>query len=81
VNGRAPNVSAIVKDFPPQKVETEQGQIERALPVRLLLQRELSGIPVQAQLQLDDRARFYPSDAALASWTAQAGGAVVVYGE
>ncbi|MEN9886403.1 MAG: putative polymerase alpha subunit, DnaE subfamily [Pseudomonadota bacterium] len=81
VNGRAPNVSAIVKDFPPQKVETEQGQIERALPVRLLLQRELSGTPVQAQLQLDDRARFYPSDAALASWTAQAGGAVVVYGE
>jgi len=81
VNGRAPNVSAIVKDFPPQKVETEQGQLERALPVRLALQREQDGTQVKAQLQLDDRARFYPSDAALASWTAQASGAMVVYGE
>ncbi|MFM2112520.1 MAG: putative polymerase alpha subunit, DnaE subfamily [Pseudomonadota bacterium] len=83
VNGHAPNVQGIVKDFPPKVEQTEQGELERGLPVRLVLQRQTTNAQVQALLQLDDRSRFYPSDAALASWTAQAvgGGAVVVYGE
>ncbi|MCY1380567.1 hypothetical protein D9M69_684020 [compost metagenome] len=40
----------------------------RGLPVRLALQRA----GAQCELQLDDRALFFPTDAALASWMAQA---------
>ena len=47
---------------------TEQGELVRGLPVRLALLRE----GAQCELQLDDRALFFPTDAALASWMAQA---------
>ena len=38
------------------------------LPVRLAVERP----DVRCDVHLDDRSLFYPSDAALASWTAQA---------
>jgi DNA polymerase III subunit alpha len=44
------------------------GEVARGLPVRLAVLRE----GAQCELQLDDRALFFPTDAALASWTAQA---------
>jgi DNA polymerase III subunit alpha len=77
VNGRAPDVKAIVRDFPPRTERTEQGDLQRGLPVRLSLRRD----GAQAELQLGDEARFFPSDAALASWMAQAdqGIAQIVY--
>ncbi|MCM3565166.1 DNA polymerase III subunit alpha [Hydrogenophaga intermedia] len=68
VNGHAPAIAQLVREFPPKREQTEQGELVRGLPVRLALQR--SG--AQCELQLDDRALFFPSDAALASWMAQA---------
>ena len=77
VNGTAPDVQRIVRDFPPRRDMSEQGEVSRCLPVRLSLQRG----SVSAELQLGDAARFFPTDAALASWTAQAdqGLAQIVY--
>lgn len=68
VNGRAPDIAAVVRDFPPQRETTEHGELLRALPVRLAVWRETA----RCELQLDDRASFYPTDAALARWMAQA---------
>ncbi len=70
VNGQAPAVSSLVRDFPPKREQTEQGELVRGLPVRLLVQRP----GARCELQLDDRALFYPTDAALASWMAQSHG-------
>ena len=52
-----------------QKEMTEQGELVRGLPVRLILQK-----PAIAELHLGEQAKFFPTDAALASWTAQADG-------
>ena len=81
VNGKAPDVHRLVADHPPQKEVTEHGEIVRGLPVRLSLRRAGEGISASAELQLGDEARFYPSDAALAGWMAQAdqGKALIVY--
>ncbi|GLS16756.1 DNA polymerase III subunit alpha [Hydrogenophaga electricum] len=68
VNGHAPAVAQLVRDFPPRREDTEQGDLVRGLPVRLALQRP----GAQCEMALDDRALFFPSDAALASWMAQA---------
>lgn len=68
VNGTAPPVAELVREFPPKREVTEQGELVRGLPVRLALLRE----GAQCELQLDDRALFFPTDAALASWMAQA---------
>jgi len=70
VNGHAPPVAQLVGEFPPRREETDQGELVRGLPVRLAVQRE----GARCELQLDDRALFYPTDAALASWMAQAHG-------
>ncbi|TFY98541.1 DNA polymerase III subunit alpha [Ramlibacter rhizophilus] len=77
VNGHAPDVRRLVREFPPQREESEHGELVRGLPVRLSLRRET----VTAELQLGEDARFFPSDAALASWMAQAdaGQAQIVY--
>ena len=55
---------------------TEQGELVRGLSVRLQLQQ-----PAAAELQLGEQAKFFPTDAALASWMAQADGgkAVIQY--
>jgi DNA polymerase-3 subunit alpha len=81
VNGRAPDVQRLVAEHPPKKEVTEQGELLRGLGVRLSLRREGAGIAAAAELQLGDDAKFYPSDAALAGWMAQAdqGRAVIVY--
>ena len=77
VNGTALDIGRLVRDFPPKKEQTEQGELLRGLPVRLLVQRESA----TAELQLGEQAKFFPSDAALASWMAQAheGLAQIVY--
>jgi DNA polymerase-3 subunit alpha len=68
VNGAEPAVAQLVREFPPKREPSDQGERVRGLPVRLALQRA----GVQCELQLDDRALFFPTDAALASWMAQA---------
>ena len=85
VNGAAPDISRIVKDFPPRREITEQGELVRGLPVRLQVRRPADFgdalAEVTADVSLGDDAKFFPSDAALASWMAQAdkGQARIVY--
>ena len=77
VNGKAPPVADVIKTWPPRRIDTEQGELRQGLGVRLQLQRER----VEAQLDLGDDARFWPTDEALARWrqVAHEGRAAVVY--
>ena len=68
VNGQAPDVSWLLREFPPQREVTEHGDIDRGLRVRLRVLRDQA----LCDLALGEQVRFYPSDAALASWCAQA---------
>ncbi|MCB2018372.1 MAG: DNA polymerase III subunit alpha, partial [Hydrogenophaga sp.] len=68
VNGQAPFIAQLVREFPPRREATDQGELVRGLGVRLVVERG----GARCELQLDDRALFFPTDAALASWTAQA---------
>jgi len=78
---RPPQIKRLLAEYPPQPEQTEYGALLRGLPVRLLLERRGAASGVMAQIELGDQARFYPSDAALASWAEQAdeGRAAVVY--
>jgi DNA polymerase III subunit alpha len=77
VNGKAPPVADVIKTWPPKRVETEQGQVQQGLAIRLQLQRDRA----EGVLDLGDQARFWPSDEALARWRtlAHEGRAAVVY--
>ena len=85
VNGKVPDVARLLRDFPAKREVTEQGELVRGLGVRLLVSRPgeagsvVSG--VTAEIQLGEGARFFPSDAALAGWRAQAdqGKAAIIY--
>jgi DNA polymerase III subunit alpha len=78
---KAPDLARMMRDYPPRKEETEAGTLLRGLPVRYTLWREGDQGAVTADLDLGERAKFFPSDAALASWIAQAhaGDARIVY--
>jgi DNA polymerase-3 subunit alpha len=77
VNGTVPDIQRLLRDFPPKREASEQGELVRGLGVRLVVQRDAA----EAELQLGENAKFYPTDAALASWMAQAHGglAQIVY--
>ncbi|MBC7681427.1 MAG: DNA polymerase III subunit alpha [Ferruginibacter sp.] len=75
------DIARLVKDFPPQRETTEQGDVVHGLPVRLSVQRQTAHGSAVAVLQLGEQARFYPTDAALAYCLAQAAQAVVAYEE
>jgi len=77
VNGKAPDIRRLVREFPPKRELSEQGELVRGLGVRLSVKRD----DAVAELQLGEEAKFFPSDAALASWMAQAdqGQAQIVY--
>ncbi len=77
VNGTAPDIARLVREFPPRREMSEQGEFSRGLPVRLSLRRG----GATAEIHLGDAARFFPSDAALASWMVQAdnGSARIIY--
>jgi DNA polymerase III subunit alpha len=88
VNGKAPDVARLVKEFPARREMTEQGELIRGLAVRLAVNRpaatglnESTSVGASAELQLGESARFFPTDAALAVWRSQAhqGLAAVVY--
>jgi DNA polymerase-3 subunit alpha len=68
VNGSPPDIDRMIKDFPPHIEDTEQGELVKGLPVRLKLLRD----QVTAEIQLGSHVKFFPSDAALASWMVQA---------
>jgi DNA polymerase III subunit alpha len=77
VNGQAPNVRQLVSDFPARTEYTPEGDVVKGLRVRMRLLRN----GAHCELQLGEKARFFPTDAALASWAANAHGqdARVVY--
>jgi DNA polymerase-3 subunit alpha len=77
----APAIDRLIKDFPVRRELTEQGELMRGLPVRLEVRLPAQFGEVTAELSLGDQAQFFPSDAALASWAAQAdkGHARIVY--
>jgi len=77
VNGHMPDVAELVREFPPQREASDEGELVRGLGVQLHLQRDGAA----CDLQLDERARFYPTDEALRRWAAQAANAcaTVVY--
>jgi DNA polymerase-3 subunit alpha len=77
VNGSAPDIARLLRDHPAKVEPSEQGELVRGMGVRLRLLRE----GAKAEIQLGDNAKFFPSDAALASWMAQAhqGQAQIVY--
>ena len=81
VNGHAPDVAYLLQTFPAVREQTGQGELVRGLGVRLLVTRTGSSGAARAELALDENRRFFPSDAALAQWRAQAeqGQAVIVY--
>ena len=77
-----PDIGALVRDYPPQREETEHGEVlAHGLRVRMQLRCTAAAGAATAEVQLGEASRFFPSDAALAAWSAQAGsGAVnVVY--
>jgi DNA polymerase-3 subunit alpha len=77
VNGSAPDIARLLREHPAKIESSEQGELVRGMGVRLRLLRE----GAKAEVQLGDNAKFFPSDAALASWMAQAhqGQAQIVY--
>ena len=83
LNGQAPDIARLLREFPPQRQSTEHGDLVTGLPVRLVIERRQSDVAARAELALGEQARFFPSDAALASWMSQAeqGQAQIVYDE
>jgi DNA polymerase-3 subunit alpha len=77
VNGSEPDIASIIQSHPPLREQSEHGELIKGLGVRLHLLRG----DIQAEIELGPRARFYPSDEALASWIHQAymGQAQIVY--
>jgi DNA polymerase-3 subunit alpha len=77
VNGTVPDIARIVREHPARVETTEQGNLVRGLGVRLQVLRE----GAHAEIELGDNAKFFPTDAALASWMAQShqGQAQIVY--
>lgn len=68
VNGTVPDIARIVREHPARVEASEQGNLVRGLGVRLQVLRE----GANAEIELGDNAKFFPTDAALASWMAQA---------
>jgi DNA polymerase III subunit alpha len=81
VNGKVPDVRRLVREFPPKREMSEQGELVRGLNVRIEMRRVAEFGATGPELILDDRAKFFPSDAALAGWMAQAdqGQAQIIY--
>ena len=77
VNGQAPDIGRLLREFPAKVQSSEEGELVRGLPVRIHLLRD----GACAQIQLGEQAKFFPTEAALASWMAQAhdGQAQIIY--
>lgn len=81
VGEKMPDVPALLRQFPAKVEETESGNINHGVKVRLdLICRDGRG-SASCELALGESSRFYPSDAALAAWygSAAAGQVKVVY--
>ena len=76
-----PDIARAVRDFPARRESGDSGELTRGLPVRLSLTLPAEFGEITFDLALGDKARFFPDDAALSSWTAQAekGLASIIY--
>jgi DNA polymerase-3 subunit alpha len=77
VNGSVPPVAEVLRDFPSRRSQSEHGEIQEGLRVRLQLHRR----EAVGELDLGDAVRFYPSDGALERWQSGAaqGRIAIVY--
>ncbi len=74
VGDSVPDVNRLVREFPAKREETEHGDIlVHGLRVRMGLCCKSEQGAAVAEIQLGEASRFFPSDAALAAWSAQAG--------
>ena len=64
-----------MREFPPQLDSSEEGDVTRGLKIRLNVRCESDGTAAVAELDMGERNKFYPSDAALAVWRAETGNA------
>lgn len=77
---RLPHIAALLREFPPQTITLDDGYTSsKGVAVRLRIQ----GADCTGEIDLGAKARFYPSDAALAAWMLEADGgqARLVYSE
>ena len=73
VGEKMPDVPALLRQFPAKVEETESGNINHGVKVRLdLICRDERG-SASCELALGESSRFYPSDAALAAWFGSVG--------
>jgi DNA polymerase-3 subunit alpha len=74
-------MARLVKDHPPHKEITDHGDLWHGMGVRVSMQCQSQEAAASADLQLGENVRFFPSNAALASWWALAapGRADIVY--
>ena len=81
VGDKGPDVPGLVREFPPRRETVAEGELLHGMRVRMGVRCVADGAVAVAELQLGDGAKFYPTDAALAAWTAQVGSgcATVVY--
>ncbi|WP_336693885.1 DNA polymerase III subunit alpha [Delftia acidovorans] len=77
VGDRMPDVLGLLRQFPAVVEQGEHGELQRGMKVRLGLVCEDERGSASCELALGDSSRFYPSDAALAAWYAEAGSAQV----
>lgn len=78
VGDAVPDVARLVREFPAKREETEHGEtLVHGLRVRMNLCCKAEQGAATAELQLGEASRFFPSDAALAAWSAQAGSGAV----
>jgi len=70
--GSAPDIAALLRQFPPQIQPCENGSLQRGLKLRLDVLCHTPQGRARCALALDDASAIYPSDAALAAWRAHA---------
>ncbi len=77
-NSKLPSIARVMKDFPVKVEQTEKGAVSKGLGVRFSLLFDDFVAPKKVEM---DESKFYPSDAALAGWRAQAhqGACAIVY--
>ena len=79
--GKTPDVARMLREFPPVREMTEHGELLRGLAVRLAVACQDDSGAATADIVLDESAKFFPTQAALAAWRVQAdqGKASIIY--
>ena len=79
--GKTPDVARMLREFPPVREMSEHGELLRGLAVRLAVACQDDSGAATADIVLDENAKFFPTQAALAAWRVQAdqGKASIIY--